>query len=315
MLVAGRLLLPARRGGEGAVDRFRLDDYFTELTILPDSHFLEKTIDEVEADKRYKLKVVGWLREGRRMRRPFKDQLLGAGDALLIRTRPEDILAIRQEPGVELRAFMEQGEQGAEAPSPGGDEEEITDVLAQAVVAPGSDHAGREIGEIDFRRRYGVVVLGLWRKEGWLDRELAKITLHPGDVLALQGDEESLARVERDPAFLRGKAHVIVVVAEGAEYNAEKLTRYFKRRRERLGFDLRVTTLGHVQRGGAPGAFDRLLATRFGAAATERLGRGEHGVLVGLIKGEIAATPLDEVVTNRKRLEPGLFELARALAK
>jgi 6-phosphofructokinase 1 len=124
-----------------------------------------------------------------------------------------------------------------------------------------------------------------------------------------------LIAAELRAAYDRGKAHAIVVVAEGAEFNAERLARYFKDHRERLGFDLRVTILGHVQRGGAPGVFDRLLATRFGAAATEYLARGEHGVLVGLIKGEIAATPLDEVVANRKQLEPGLFELARALAK
>src|SRR6266508_1446740 len=145
-------------------------------------------------------------------------------------------------------------------------------------------------------------------------------------MAGIAGGAEAIAipEVETDPeliaaelrsAYDRGKAHAIVVVAEGAEYNAEKLARYFKDHRERLGFDLRVTILGHIQRGGAPGVFDRLLATRFGAAATERLARGEHGVLVGLINGEIAATPLDEVVANRKPLDPALFELARALAK
>jgi 6-phosphofructokinase 1 len=116
-------------------------------------------------------------------------------------------------------------------------------------------------------------------------------------------------------AYDRGKPHAIVVVAEGAKYNAEELARYFKEHRARLGFDLRVTTLGHVQRGGAPGAFDRLLATRLAAAATERLTRGEHGVLMGLLDGKIAATPLDEVVANRKSLDPSLLELAGILAK
>jgi 6-phosphofructokinase len=77
---------------------------------------------------------------------------------------------------------------------------------------------------------------------------------------------------------------------------------------------LRALILGHIQRGGAPVAFDRLLVTRFGAAAVEHLARGEHGLLVVLIKGEIAATPLDEVVANRKQLDPGLFELVRAPA-
>ncbi len=129
----------------------------------------------------------------------------------------------------------------------------------------------------------------------------------------VETDPELIA-AELRSAYDRGKAHAIVVVAEGAEYNAERLARYFKERRERLGFDLRVTILGHIQRGGAPGVFDRLLATRFGAAI-ERLARREHGVLVGLINGEIAATPLEEVVADKKALDPELFELARALAK
>jgi len=76
-----------------------------------------------------------------------------------------------------------------------------------------------------------------------------------------------------------------------------------------------VTTLGHVQRGGTPSAFDRLLATRLGAAATEYLGRGEHGILAGQVKGEIAATPLAEVVAGEKPLDRHLLELARVLAK
>ncbi len=105
------------------------------------------------------------------------------------------------------------------------------------------------------------------------------------------------------------------MVAEGARYNAAALARYFQEQHERLCFDLRVTTLGHVQRGGAPSAYDRLLATRLGADATERVTRGEHGVLVGLVKGEIAATPLAEVVANKKPLDPRLLELARVLAK
>ncbi len=116
-------------------------------------------------------------------------------------------------------------------------------------------------------------------------------------------------------AYERGQAHALVVVAEGATYNAEALAEYFKEHHERLGFDLRVTTLGHVQRGGAPSAYDRLLATRLGADAVERLTRGEHGVLVGFIKGEIKATPLTEVVANKKPLDLRLLGLARMLAR
>jgi len=145
-------------------------------------------------------------------------------------------------------------------------------------------------------------------------------------MAGIAGGAEAIVipEVETDPevvatelrsAYERGKAHALVVVAEGARYNAAALARYFQEHHERLGFDLRVTTLGHVQRGGAPSAYDRVLATRLGADAAERLARGEHGLLVGLVKGEIAATPLAEVVANKKPLDQRLLELARVLAR
>ncbi len=125
-------------------------------------------------------------------------------------------------------------------------------------------------------------------------------------------EPETIAQELRS-AYERGKAHAIVVVAEGAKYNAEALANYFKEHREELGFELRATTLGHIQRGGLPGAFDRILATRFGAAAVAALDRGEHGVLVGLNKGAITTTPYAEVTGKKKPLDLGLLELAKQL--
>jgi len=125
---------------------------------------------------------------------------------------------------------------------------------------------------------------------------------------------EALAR-ELHAAYLRGKPHALVVVAEGARYNAEAMAAYFRSHTEQCGFDLRVTTLGHVQRGGTPGAFDRILATRLGNGATEALAGGEQGVLVGVIKGEIRTTPLAEVVGKQKPIDPYLVEMAGVLAR
>ncbi|MEN4013298.1 MAG: 6-phosphofructokinase [Bellilinea sp.] len=123
--------------------------------------------------------------------------------------------------------------------------------------------------------------------------------------------EEIAQRLVR--AYERGKAHAIVVVAEGAKYNATKLEAYFEQHRDRLGFDLRVTILGHVQRGGDPGAYDRILASRLGAGAVEALDRGEYGVLVGMVKSQVTTTPLEEVVNNKKQIDLKLFELAKML--
>ena len=114
-------------------------------------------------------------------------------------------------------------------------------------------------------------------------------------------------------AYKLGKAHALIVVAEGAKYNAHGLNQYFSEHHEELGFDLRITTLGYVQRGGSPGAFDRLLATRLGAAATEYIAQGKFGVLAGLNKGQITPTPLAEVVATKKPLDLSLLRLSEVL--
>jgi 6-phosphofructokinase 1 len=128
----------------------------------------------------------------------------------------------------------------------------------------------------------------------------------------VESDPEEIAcRIET--AYEKGKPHAIIVVAEGATYNAERLSAYFAEHKERLGFDIRSTILGHVQRGGEPSAFDRILASRLGAAATAQIEKGETGVLVGLIKNEIRPTPLSEVIDKKKELDPHLLELADML--
>ena len=145
-------------------------------------------------------------------------------------------------------------------------------------------------------------------------------------MAGIAGGAEAIVvpEVETDPgavaeelkqAYARGKAHAIVVVAEGARYNAKAMAGYFHDHAARIGFELRVTVLGHVQRGGSPGASDRILATRLGVGAVEALSRGISGVLVGSVKGEVTETPLSEVAANKKSLDQRLLEIARVLAK
>lgn len=145
-------------------------------------------------------------------------------------------------------------------------------------------------------------------------------------MTAIAGGAEAVVipEVETDPeavaaalraAYDRGKPHAIAVVAEGARHNAESLKRYFDEHHERLGFELRVTKLGHVQRGGNPLLFDRLLGTQFGAAATAHLESNKHALLLGLVRGRITATPLSEVVANKKMLDLSLLDLAHILER
>jgi 6-phosphofructokinase 1 len=130
----------------------------------------------------------------------------------------------------------------------------------------------------------------------------------------------------------RGKNFSIVVVAEGARISYGRETdsiiasgqvdefghvrlggigQFLAVEIERrTGFETRVTVLGHVQRGGTPTAFDRVLATRFGVFAADMVQKGEFGKMAALRGSEIAAVPLEEAVAKLKTLDPRLYQIA-----
>lgn len=108
----------------------------------------------------------------------------------------------------------------------------------------------------------------------------------------------------------RGKINCIIVVAEGAA-SAYEVARSLE---NRIGYDTRITILGHVQRGGSPTAFDRLLASRMGAQAVHALLDGDHCMMMALELGKIVHVPLKEVIENKKTLDMSLYNLAYQLS-
>jgi 6-phosphofructokinase 1 len=143
--------------------------------------------------------------------------------------------------------------------------------------------------------------------------------LIPEDELELRWHHKMVAAVEKARAM--GRPHQMVIVAEGARHpdglhiTSEDVKRILT---ERLGIDVRVTVLGHVQRGGSPTAFDRTLATRLGVAAVDVLLNEPdvlHRHMLGLVKNAVAATPLVDVAEKsqavRTEIENGNY--ARAL--
>ncbi|MDA1118461.1 MAG: ATP-dependent 6-phosphofructokinase [Proteobacteria bacterium] len=137
------------------------------------------------------------------------------------------------------------------------------------------------------------------------------------EVIAIPESEVEASEVAERlrAAYRRGKTHALVVVAEGAKHGVHDLLTLYGEQRASIGFDLRLTRLGHVVRGGVPSAADRLLATRLGAAAVDSLAAGRHGVLVGMQRGEINVTSLSEITGRMRPADTALVELARVLAK
>ncbi|MCL6477120.1 MAG: 6-phosphofructokinase [Peptococcaceae bacterium] len=110
--------------------------------------------------------------------------------------------------------------------------------------------------------------------------------------------------------YRRGKLHSIIIVAEGAA-SALEVGEQIK---QKTGFDTKVTILGHLQRGGTPTAYDRILASRLGARAVELLMNGEKCKMVGILSGRIVATDLEQVLSCKKDVDMDMYNLAGVLS-
>lgn len=111
----------------------------------------------------------------------------------------------------------------------------------------------------------------------------------------------------------KNKTSGIVIVAEGDdEGGATEVARKVKEQMPEV--DTRVTILGHIQRGGSPSAYDRILASGLGAEAVYALLDGKRGVMVGYVDKQTQLTPFSEAISSKKELNTRLLELARILA-
>lgn len=109
----------------------------------------------------------------------------------------------------------------------------------------------------------------------------------------------------------KGKRSSIIVVAEGAA-RATEVTEYLI---QKTGYEVRYLVLGHMQRGGNPTSFDRVLATRFGAKAVECLIAGDNDHMVGFLNDRVKSVPLEEVLSEERQVEARKLLLAEVMAQ
>jgi phosphofructokinase-like protein len=174
-----------------------------------------------------------------------------------------------------------------------------------------------------------MVVEVMGRNAGWIG--LYSGLAGGADVILVPEHPFDIDEVCNHVRHRHGRGHLfsIVVVSEGAvpregtleipeyerdEYGWPKLggisTIIAEQIEQRTGFETRVTILGHVQRGGSPTAFDRVLATRFGIAAIDLASSGEWGRMVALRGSDVTDCPLDDAVAEIKRVPEELYEVA-----
>lgn len=177
-----------------------------------------------------------------------------------------------------------------------------------------------------------MVVEVMGRQTGWIAVESgiaggADVVLIPEMPISVE-EVCKLIKLRHE----RGKDFSIVVVAEGARFQDKDQTRTIVQDEkldafghvrlggigailaqaieERTGYESRYTVLGHIQRGGTPTAFDRVLGTRFGVAAADLIMKGEFGKMVGLRGNKVQAISLKDAVGKLKTVDMELYEIA-----
>ncbi len=163
------------------------------------------------------------------------------------------------------------------------------------------------------QRAFLIEVMG--RRHGYL--ALMAGVAGGAETIILPNTEVDLDAIGRDvrSAFLRGKPHYIMIVAEGARIKTgEPVTETIARAITDVGHEPRITVLGHVQRGGSPSAFDRLLGTRFGSAAAERLIAGESGAMTCLQADRIVTCDIKEALNTPPHLREDILQLVKPLS-
>jgi 6-phosphofructokinase 1 len=111
----------------------------------------------------------------------------------------------------------------------------------------------------------------------------------------------------------RHKLFSLVIVAEGNEAgNAQQMAKAIQE--QFTEYETKVAIIGHLQRGGAPSALDRLIATRMGFGSVEALIQGKHGVMVGVERNELTYIPFEKAINERKAPDAELIRMAEILA-
>ncbi|MFQ5576578.1 MAG: SLC13 family permease, partial [Anaerolineae bacterium] len=209
MALIGRHLLPAAKTERNLTRSYHLRDYATELRVLPDSPLVGKTILESRFGEDYDLTIISKL--SRQLERPLsahvastrrltghtlpvrRTETIKANDTFLVQGKLENILKIKQVQHLEIGADVKLS-----------DADLTTDrtSIAEMVFTPASELVGKTLKEAQFREKFNLTVLALWRAGHPIRRKLANIPLQFGDVLLVQGPPEQFSVMGNTPGLV-----------------------------------------------------------------------------------------------------------------
>jgi len=174
-------------------EQYKADERMFVVRIPKYSGLIDATLRKSRLDDFFDFRVLAIFRSGRLKVMPRGDEVLEGGDLLLIEGQHEDLDVLRGLQELEIETQV--------APSVGAVESERL-TLMDATLDPRSSLAGKTVGELNFRERYGIELAGIWREGATVGSDLAEQRLKIGDALLLLGPRDRLQLLSNDPDFL-----------------------------------------------------------------------------------------------------------------
>jgi di/tricarboxylate transporter len=191
MVIAGKLWLRGSGTAQGHAPG-SLREYLSEVVVLPESSLVGKTLGEARLGEQMELTVVRVVRGKSDYLAPRADLEIRPRDVLLVEAAPDDLLKVKDQAGVEIKADWKLSD-------PMLPEKELG--LVEAIILPRSSFLGRTLKGLGVRERYGVQVLGISRHGEVLHRKISLMPLRVGDILLVQGPHQSIVALQDDGAF------------------------------------------------------------------------------------------------------------------
>jgi len=193
LLLIGRKLLPDRETLASVLQTTDSKQYLTEAVVVADSPLLGKKLGETPLANQPKARVIEIIRAGEPLIAPLKDTVLEHGDRLRLTMELASVVDLKSQPGVEILPKAKFGMEfvGTEKA-----------VVVECVVGPHSNLIGRSIRQMNFRRRYGVLVLAVHRQGVSLREHFADVRLQYGDTLLVEGPQSAIKDLRGGRDFL-----------------------------------------------------------------------------------------------------------------
>lgn len=187
MMLVGRRFLPDHVD-ESLTEEYEIREYLTEILVTPGSHLVGQRIFESDLSK-MDFRILEVIRGAERFL-PDPRTVIEAGDVLLVEGRVADLIKVKEAAGIEIRAEVKLGDKDLQS-----DQFRILEVL----VTPQSSLRGQTLKEINFRARFGMTALAIYRHGQSLREKIGRIRLRLGDMLLIQGPADRLEELRRQP--------------------------------------------------------------------------------------------------------------------